>query len=368
MMNMNMIELNEMTDLLERFFHDTSHRMLMIGGIVGTHLLSHVLNAATEIYPFERILTLEGCADYCYIPKRFIPNYIPYSYIFYDMYVPTVDHEEVFPVHFYQEKIPCVKMIHHSMYQKYPIVIINNAHLIDIEMIQQLVETCRWKIVLIGDPFDIGGEEFMQVPCVVSCLEKQSPIVGMARKLWDISTYAIDKRAPGNVTHGKVTRKGIGKLDGRMYISNDMEIVQSANQQQRMQTFRKGLRFLVTDDRLSIALDDTKQQHVITKNMMLIMNRANLNSPIPQQFRLYHSKQIIRLDIEYDTTQHYLNERDYHIQVKPANVLTPNDAKYHRYLNTVLVITKELSKREMYSVMKNSVNLAICTMKGSDSH
>jgi hypothetical protein len=102
--------------------------------------------------------------------------------------------------------------------------------------------------------------------------------------------------------------------------------------------------------------------------MMLIMNRANLNSPIPQQFRLYHSKQIIRLDIEYDTTQHYLNERDYHIQVKPANVLTPNEAKYHRYLNTVLVITKELSKREMYSVMKNSVNLAICTMKGSDSH
>lgn len=364
-MNLNLVELNEMTDLLYRFFHESSHRMLMIGGIVGTHLLSHVLDAATEVYPFERVLTLEGCADYCYIPKRFVPNYIPYSYIFYDMYVPTLHEEEIFPVKFYQENFPTVKMIHHSMYQQYPIVIVNNAHLIDIEIIQQLVETCRWKIVLIGDPFDIGGEEFMQVPCLTTCLEKQSPIIGMARKLWDISTYAIDKRAPGNVTNGKVTRKGIGKMDGRMYITNDLEIVQNAQQQQRMQTFRKGLRFLVTDDRLSVAFDETKQQHVVTKNMMLIMNRANLNSPIPQQFRLYHSKQIIRLDIEYDHVQHYLNERDYHIRVKPANVLTPSDAKYHRYLNTVLVVTKEVPKREMYSIMKNSVNLAICTVKGS---
>jgi hypothetical protein len=99
--------------------------------------------------------------------------------------------------------------------------------------------------------------------------------------------------------------------------------------------------------------------------MMLIMNRANIGSPIPQQFRLYHSKETIRLDVEYDDIQHYPNEHDYHIRVKPANILTPEDARYHRYLNTVLVVTKDVPKREMYSVMKNSVNLAICRVKGS---
>ena len=361
---MNIIELNELIDLLNRFFHDTAHRMLMIGGIVGSHPLSHVLDVATGYTEFNNILTLEGCADFCYLPKRFVSTYLPFSYVFYEMYVSSLQPDTLFPFQFYQHNIPCVKMINRGFYQKFPIVIINNAHLIEMEYIKQLVETCNWKCILIGDPFDLGGEEFMYAPCIVESLEKQSPIVGMARKLWGFSTHAIDKRVPGHVSSGKVTRKGIGKLDGRMYLCDNPELINQAQSQQMKQSLRKGQRFLVTDDRLYTTIDDTKQTHIITKNMMLVMQRANSLSPIPQQFRLYHSKQIIRLDIEYETAKHYFNERDYHVKVKPANVLSIQDARYHRYLNTVLACTGEVPKRELYSVMKNSVNLAICHVKG----
>ena len=219
---------------------------------------------------------------------------------------------------------------------------------------------------MIGDPFDIGGEPFTNMPTIIECLEKQSPTIGMARKLYGISTYAIDKKAPGNVTNGKVTRKGIGRLDGRTYLCKDLEIVQTVQEQQRKQPFRKGLRFFVTDDRIHTIMEErTKEAYHITKNALLIMGRTNASSVIPQAFQIHHSKHVIRCDVQYDHITLFPNEWDYRVKVKPANVLSLEDAKHHRYFNTVLVCNGEVSKRELYSVMKNSVNLAICQIKGA---
>lgn len=364
---MTIIELNEMIDMLSNFFHNTSHRMLMIGGIVGSHPLSHVLDVVTEQLNFDNVLILDGCADFAYIPKKFIGNYLPYQYMFADMYVPNVSQPVPFGVSLWKQSIPTVRTINQQKMNQYEVVIVNNAHLIEMDYLRMIIEASKWKCVLIGDPYDIGGEDFMHAPCIVDCLEKQSPIVGMARKLWDIPTKAIDKHVPGNVMSGKVTRKGIGKSDGRMYICNNLDILEYAHAQQMKQDFRKGQKFFVTDERIHHVVDEDKEQtHVINKNCMLVMHRANSLSPIPQQFRLYHSKKIIRLEIEYDTVQHLHNELDYHIRVKPGNVLTSKDARYHRYIETVLVCSgEELPKRYLYSAMKNSVNLAICTVKGS---
>ena len=359
-----MIELNEMLDLINRFFRNTSTKTLTIGGIVGSHPLSHVMDIATGIVPFEQILILEGCSDFCYLPKRFISNYIPFSYVFSDVIVEHVQPETLFPINFYQQNLPYVKTVNEKLINHYEMIIINNAHLIDGELLQQLINTFPRKCVAIVDPYDIGGEQFMDVPGIVDCLEKQSPIIGMARNLWGINTRAIDKHARGSVSTGKVTRKGIGKLDGRMYVCDDHEFITTAQSQQQRQHLRKGQRFFITDDRSFTALDDANQLHVLTKNMMLIMYRANTTSPLPQQFRLYHARHIIRLEIAYDNMRHYPNEHDYHIKVKPANVLSIAESRYHRYVNTALVCTKEISTRELYSVMKNSINLTICKVKG----
>lgn len=361
---MTIIELNEMIDLTNRFFCNTSHKMLMLGGMVGSHPLSHVLDVVTELVRFDEILILEGCADFCYIPKRSVVNYIPYPQVFTDMYVPNVRPYDPFEPQLWNQNQPIVKAINQELIRSYQVVIVNNAHLIDPLLLESIAETCKWKCVLIGDPFDVGGEGFINSPTIVESLEKQSPIIGMARKLYGVLTFAIDKKVPGNVVNGKVTRKGIGRLDGRIYVSNNDELVQEVQDHQRKQLFRKGQRVMVTDRRIfTIPNEQTKEVVHVTKNALMTMGRTNSSSVVPQQFRIHHSKQTIRCDITYQNPR-FPNEWDYHIQVKPANILSIEDAKHHRYFNTVLVCQGDVSKQELYSMMKNSVNLAICTIKG----
>ena len=362
---MTIIELHEMIDLTNRFFLETSHKMLMLGGMVGSHPLSHVLDVATEIVRFDEILILEGCEDFCYIPKKPVPNYIPYAQVFVDLPVSGVLPYDTFEPKLWETSCPTIKAIDQDYIRQYDVIIVNNAHLIDPSLINMIASTAKWKCILIGDPFDIGGEPFTNFPTIIDCLEKQSPIIGMARKLYGISTYAIDKKAPGNVTNGKVTRKGIGRLDGRTYVCNDPDIITQAQMQQYKHPFRKGLRFFVTDKRIHLIKEEnTKETHHLAEHALLIMGRTNVNSVIPQAFQLHHSKQIIHCDIQYDKIKHFPNEWDYRVKVKPANILSIHDAKYHRYFNTVLVCNGEISKRELYSIMKNSVNLTICTIKG----
>lgn len=363
--NMNVIELNELIDLTNRFFDHGAYPTLTIGGIVGSHPLSHILDVATDMVPFESILIIEGCEDFCYIPKKPIPNYIPYQQLFIDMFVENVKPYDPFAPRLWEENQPKIKAVDQEFIRRFQLVIINNAHLIEPEMLRMIVDVCKWKSVLIGDPFDVGGEPFMDAPTIVNCLEKQSPIIGMARKLWGVPTYAIDKKAPGTVNSGRVTRKGIGKLDGRTYISNHLDLVQAVQNQQRKQAFRKGQKFFVTDDRIYNIMEEKNHQlQHITKNALLIMGRTNSLSQIPQQFQIHHSKYTIRCDVIYDHIGTYPNEWDYRIKVKPANILSVADAKYHRYFNTVFVCIGDVSKRELYSVMKNSVNLTLCGVKG----
>lgn len=361
---MNIIELNEMIDLINKFFHEYSHKTLTIGGIVGSHPLSHILDIATGIVPFEKILIIDGCMDFTLLSKRYIPNYVPYQSLLMDRYVQSIEDPIPFKVSLWKERIPTVKTIDHQRIRQFEIVLINNAHLIEPDYLNMIIEACRWKCVVIVDPFDIGGEQFLYATTIVDCLEKQSPIVGMARHLYGISTRAIDKNAPGNVSTGRLTRRGIGKSDGRMYISNDLNLVNDVQDQMRKLPFRRGQKVLVTDTRIHNVIDESlHMSRVVTKNMLLNIHRAT-SSNNPQQLRFYHSKRVFRTYIEYDHIPHFPNEDDYHVQVKPANILSPNDARYHRYGNVIFIPVGEVSKRMMYSIMKNSINLAICNVKG----
>lgn len=361
---MYVIELNELIDMTTNFFYNHSHKSMVIGGIVGSHPLSHVLDVATGITDFTNILVIEGCMDFTYIPKRMIQNYVPYQYLIIDQYVSSLSEPEPFQVRLWEQRLPTVKAIETKFLRQFDYVIINNAHLIDAQYVQGFVDLCRNKCVVIVDPFDIGGEHFSNVPTLIETLEKQSPIVGMARRLYDIPTRMIDKHVPGNVVSGRLNRNGIGRSDGRMYVSNNIPIVEEASSKMRKQPFRHGQRYFVTDEHVHIIYDtEAKTHHHIMKNAMLIMQRAT-SSTNQHIVRIYHSKQNLKMYLEYDHIQHHVNEYDYHIQVKPANVLSTQDARYHRYLNTALIPTANITNRELYSVMKNSVNLTICEVRG----
>ena len=362
-MNVNVIELNEMIDLLNRFFHYSSEKHLVIGGIVGSHPLTYVLDTVTGFTTFDNVLILEGCADFAYIPKQFMNNYIPYQYILEDAYVEDINPPQPFVFDLWEKKLPTMKRVNRNFIKSFDVVIVNNAHLIEPQFRGMIGEAANMKCIFIGDPYDIGGEEFSYAPVITDCLEKQSAIVGMARNLYDVSTRMLDKRVPGDVKNGKISRRGIGKLDGKMYVSNNAKLVEAYQNEYRKIPFRKGQRFFVTDDRVQYVFEeDNKTKHVIYKNTMLQMQKATAVAQ-PNIMCLYHSKKSIKAYIEYDNKEKFPNERDYHILVKPANILTVDDARYHRYLDTVLIFTGELTRRQLYSVMKNSVNLTICDMK-----
>ena len=360
---MTIIEINEMIDLISRFMRDSACKNLVIGGLVGSHPLSYALDVVTETIDFEDILILEGCADFCYINKPFVKNYIPYYYALKNVYGGSLCDDDIpFSRTLFQNRIYTKKVVNEDFINKFEFVIINNAHLIDLVYLDEIVKLSKWKCITIVDPFDIYGEHFLYATTIVDTLEKQSPIIGFARKLYGYNTY-IDKNVPGDIKAGKITRRGVGKIDGRMHVCDDSDIVNEANQLQIKRPFKRGQRLFVTDNRLEEVTDDSKETHIITNTSMIVVERAISVNSIPNYLRIYHSRNIFRGFVKY-YDPYSIGSDVYDITVKPANVLHINDSIYHRYMNTVVSQSKGLTKRELYSITKNSVNMILCDVKG----
>lgn len=359
---MKIIEINEMIDLMSRFMKDSASRNLIVGGLVGSHPLSHALEVATETFDFEDILILEGCPDFCYVNKPFVKNYIPYYYALTNIYTGSINNDIPFGGYLLHKRICTKLVVNEPFIRKFKFVIINNAHLIDLVYLDAIVKAGSWKCITIVDPFDVGGEHFLYAATIVDTLEKQSPVIGFARKLYGYNTY-IDKKIPGDIKAGKITRRGVGKIDGRMHVCDDIDIVNEANQLQIKRPFKRGQRLFVTDNILEEVMDDSKERHIIAKNSMLVIERAISGNSIPNYLRIYHSRNVFRGFVRYYTSGS-IGANAYDLVVKPANVLHINDSIYHRYMNTVVSQSKGLSKRELYSITKNSVNMILCDVKG----
>ena len=370
---MNIVEINEMMDQLVDFFNIKFSRceqhVMTVGGICGSPLLRTILDAATAYTSFDKVLIVDGCVDYVYMQKKdkHIVNHVPYKNLFQDVFTC----EEPFDP-FNLKKVSTVKavekVIDHQFLQAYDVIVIYNAHLIDIEYVQGLVSAFYGKVVIAVDPFDVGGEMWIDVPTIIRTFNKVAPMIALARNAWGVETDMINKQARGGVFNGKIRRSSIGGLQDRTYVTCDKILIEQVRAKQNMKQIKRNQKFIITDKRTMIAVDSDKFRHHISYGDILVAGTQSVNN-VRSPFRIFHSNQIVYLNLRRDIP----NESEYAIEgstahlmnAVPGNILDVDIAKRHKFGNLLFIQTDGFITdiRTMYMLMKNSLTLTVCKIK-----
>lgn len=357
------VQINEALDIIDSFMKSPS-QLLTIGGCVGTTMLKHVMDTVTAYCSFPQILVIEGCQDYVEMQKRRIPNHIFYGEAMYTAFQEHLDEDADLPRFLQREPAMynTISPAKFNMMKKYPVIIINDMHLIEFPF-DNAIRSLGYsgKIINIVDPFDVyvGAVNFTHVPTVVDTLSVISPIQAYARSIIGVETRAVNKLAFNKVKDIKrIPLRAVGKIDDKQYISNDIELVQNIRAKQIQAGFKRNQRVICSSFNInSYKNEDKTVDHMfIQKSMATIINPKPSNG-LTTKIRLYNSRNVMFSDITFN--QGCLHHQ---ISVLPGNILTTAEAAYHKYENSVLVLTdngKQLSKRELYSVLRNANNLAI---------
>ena len=358
MLEHNILEIYQMTDLLTDFFNTANRRILTVGGCIGTQLLYDVLDCATAYCPFKKILILEGCQDYVLsVGKKPLPNYLYYLDLFVDTIVDGILPNDPFRVKFGPTKLEFQTVIDGMLLRYYDLVIIHNAHLIPSFYVNEIHRVFPDKIVQIVDPFDLDGELFYGIPVVTDSLQKQSPIISLARHIIGVETRAIDRRIPCSFNIQKLNKRSIGKIDDWQYVTDNLDFAMSIREKQYQSKLHTYQKLFVTSDHVYPYTDQLGGRRMLGKNALLITwSLRNFQTP---QFRIYGSNVFAYADVSYteDVGQHTMH-------VTPANILMVDEAKHHRYTKLVFVQTEQtqFTRRHYYSLLKNATNVVVCQM------
>ena len=344
-----------MIDFLTNFFNSNSNRQITVGGCIGTTIVKDVIDAATAYCQFEKLLVIEGCNDYVMSVRIPVVNYIYYADLFAEVITDGMLQWNPFKPAIMNPKHEYRKYVDTTLLRYYECVVINNAHLIPQDYLNQILSNFSGKIVCIVDPFDIEGETYASYPVVVDTLQKQSVLSATARNLYNIETRSINKKIRCGLDRRKINRRSIGKMDDCQYITDDKDFCELIRLKQYQTSLRRNHKLLVTSDHIFVYPDSQGGRKCITKNALLVA--FNTSSRPLQRFRIHSSKLMINAEVSYT-----MNEPSHIIGVKPANILMVEESIHHRYHHTVFVQTKTTfkTKRYYYSLLKNSNNLTIC--------
>ena len=368
---MNIIELDDMMEILTDFFNDLGAKSITVGGICGSPLLKIILDTSTAYTGFNRVLIVDGCPDIIYMkkPSECVSNHIYYKNLF--RYVP--DESEIFPNDPFSLKrnVPNYQglvYMNDRYINQYEVVIVNNAHLIPELFLSSIVEYFHGKIVVAVDPFDIDGEVFSNVNTIVRSFNKVPPMIGMARKLWGVETDLINKSAKGGIINGKMRRSSIGVSNNHAYITKDEELIKQTRKRRSINNIHRGQRLLITDKRIMLYDDkDGFTHHLSEGDIIVAGQRSNRN--ILDPYRIFKSNTWIHMKVREEVNEPFLymtRRYDLHKTLcVPANIIDINTAKLHRFTSSILVCTDNMNvtTREMYSLIKNSITLMICKIK-----
>ena len=360
---MNIIENSQMIEFLEDFVNSEKPD-IWVGGMAGSFIFKHVIESVLSKYSFNEILIIEGCQDYIGLMKSQLDNHYHYTSLFSDNLVdPLIAYDPFIPM-IKNPKPEYTKGFNQTKCSYYEIIIVNDAHLIPKEYINMLIENYHGKICFIVDPFDILGDEYLikgsqilstTIPTIVDSLNKLSPIIAMARGCYGVDTRSIDKTNRGTISEIKVSKRSIGKVDDKQYISNDDYWINVVREKQQNSAFRKRQKLIVNSDCMYPVYDkQTQRLHMLSRNSMVVID--SVTKPY-MSLRLYSSKIIVTGDCSYDT-----EDNTPFIKIKPGNILSLNESVYHRYNHAVLLYGEPLSVREKYSILKNSNNVSVCSL------
>ena len=367
------IEIPEMINLLEEFVN-SSKKIMIVGGMVGTEIEKYAMDAALITTDFSKVLVINGCQDYIGLMKKPLPNVMYWGDLFYEQLIDSYKQYDPWKPRCMNPQPEYGCFIRSDILLNFEFIVIFNAHLIPASFIKQINDNFNGKIILVCDPFEelsfyhvnITGQSDMPVIC--DTLRKVSPIIALARAVYEIPTRAIDTRISGNVTEIRRFHKKniINKtLNFRQYVTNDYSLYDEMIVEQEQLPIRKNQAFVVDDDIVDVMIDDRSvKQKTLTRHSMIIAQ--DIEATPLKKFRLYNSKETYFCDITYERPP--LSKR-YQISVIPANIMMLHDVIYHRYKQMTVIIDRQLRKNERYALFKNSTNVSIVSkknMKGVD--
>ena len=351
----NVVGLDEMIEILTDFFNTLVDRRLVVGGCAGTTILKDVLDCATAYCEFKHILVLDGCCDNVVSMEKPIYNYMYYTDLFAETIVDPIAPFDPFKPTIMNPKTEYRKMVDMVLLGYYDCIVINNAHYIPTEYLQKIYANFAGKIVCVVDPFDINGELFARFPTVVDTLIKQSPKIATARNLYGIETRMVDKRIRGIVEQRKLNKRAIGKMDENQYVTDSIDLAYTIRLKQYQTPLRRRHKLLVSSDHLFIYPDQSGGRRSITRDALLVV--TNPTAHPYGKYRIHASKLIVQADVSYkdDIPSHVMH-------VVPANILHVNEFYKHKFGNIIFIQTEKTrdTRRQYYSLLKNSVNLIIC--------
>lgn len=355
-MRKNIVDISEMISIMEEFI-DLGDEQIYVGGCCGTNICDIVFEAVSSTYMPYEILVVEGCQDIVEMLYKKSDNrtrHIFYAEMFQTYFVPGIGYNEFKPA-LVQPKPEYQTIIIREKIEKFKCIIVRDAHLIPREYITALSRTFNGKLICIVDPFDINGEIYSSVPTITDTLSRVSPIIALARSVYDIDSRAIDNRVQCNVSEKKLPKRSIGKIDNNQYIAINNELIESIRMKQLESKFRKHHKMIVTGDRVYQFYGEHGNLMTVNKDSMFTVQTSSENPMI--KLKLYYSSETFMHDVSYinDTPRHM-------IPVKPANIISVYEAYKHKFVNSVLVLTNndvDINPSFKYSMLKNSMNLTV---------
>lgn len=340
------VDISQMIDMIEDHFDVkwNSNKLLTVGGIAGTSLFKYAIQSCMKSTPFDKILVVDGCQDYIGLLRKPVPNYIYYLDLFRSFEIPNLttlmnpyDRPLIRPIPEYQ------LVLDESMIVRYDALIVQNAHLIPRELLDAITTNFRGNVLHIVDPNDIYGELYPNIPTLYDALTKQSGLIAFARSMYGIETRSVDRKVRCDFKQVKMNRRGIGKIDDKQYITNSETVLQAIREKQLQTQFRRNQKFLVAHKHVQFMNDQNGVPIVIGPNAMLSIMTA--------------SKPLMKLRIHSSTRQVYSSlsymEGAAGLYVKPANIITLEEAMHHRFTSVVMVLGEEpMTVRQWYSLMK----------------
>lgn len=349
------VSINTMINLIEDFCEDRSADKLdvTIGGCIGTSILNLTITTVSGYYDMSEILVIEGCQDYIEIEKERFFSHVFYGELFTSTYTKR-------DVHGYEDPLfPNEPRVVHNIITdklKYSIIIVNESHLIDDYFLNIIRDVYKGKIICIVDPFDIDCEKYAGVPTVVDSMNKLSMLQAYGRKLINVETRFIDTSINSKIRDvGNISYRNIGKFGLDQYVTTDKELLQKINNKySKIQRLQKVM--IVSDD-IEHHVDSKGFEHIFMNRSLGIIMSKKLVFNCLYRLKLHNSKECHYFDLSYDGFKHHQTK------IVPANILVPELSKYHKYLSTVLVLSKNgastISPRQLYSIIRNTNNLTI---------
>lgn len=355
-MRNNIVEIYEMIDIMDEFIN-SNNKQIYVGGCVNTNIRDIVLEAASSRYMPYEILIVEGCQDIVEMMNRYPydkTRHIFYATMFQTFVVNGVNGYNEFKPSILQPKPEYRTLINTFMISKFKCIIVADAHLIQQEYINALTNTFSGQLIYVVDPFDINGEKYSHVPTITDSLTKVSLINALARSVYDIDSRAIDYKVKCEVVEKKsMSKRSIGKIDNNQYISDDEDLIEIIRMKQINSKFRKHHKMIVSGDKIYQCQSEYGNIVTLNKDSMFTIQTSSENPMI--KLKLHYSSYTFMQDISY------MNDPPTHmIPVKPANIISINEASKHKFVNSVLVLTHDLVDKSIkYSMLKNSMNLTV---------